>query len=201
MIDAEIYGQKGHGISRVEAYSKQAIAKKVDGFATPMIRDISPNALGVNANGGFAYTAVKEGLEQLKPKVKETGIGAMVVNHSHHLGMLSHFMDSLATEGYMSLFLTNAPKAIAPYGGYKPLFGTNPIGFGAPHKGDNIIIDLSLSKVARGKIMVAQKNNETIPPDLAIDKNGNPTTNATEAMEGEYAPYRREQRVCVGLDG
>ena len=85
--------------------------------------------------------------------------------------------------------LANTPAGIAPWGGKTPLFGTNPIAFAAPLAGDRpIVIDLSLSKVARGKIMAAKQKGEPIPPGWACDRDGNPTTDAGQALAGTMVP-------------
>lgn len=83
----------------------------------------------------------------------------------------------------------NAPAAMAPWGGAEPVFGTNPIAFAAPRRdAPPLIIDLSLSKVARGKIMAASKAGEPIPEGWALDRNGNPTTDAKAALAGTMVP-------------
>ena len=87
------------------------------------------------------------------------------------------------------MILGNSPKAIAPWGGREGLFGTNPIAFAAPRRAaEPLLIDLSLSKVARGKVMVAAKNGTPIPEGWALDKEGRPTTDAKAALEGTMIP-------------
>ena len=77
----------------------------------------------------------------------------------------------------------------APWGGSKGVFGTNPIAFAAPRRsGPPLVIDLSLSKVARGKVMLAAKQDEPIPEGWALDANGQPTTDAEAAMQGTMLP-------------
>ena len=87
------------------------------------------------------------------------------------------------------MIYTNAPPAVAPYGSSKSLFGTNPICFGTP-SGSKIpfILDTSISMINRGKIRVAARNNKKIPVGVALDKFGNPTTNAKKALQGVQLP-------------
>ena len=83
----------------------------------------------------------------------------------------------------------NTPKAIAPWGSSQPAFGTNPIAFAAPRRdAESLVIDLSLSKVARGKVMHAKKSGAPIPEGWALDKDGNPTTNPQDALDGSMLP-------------
>ena len=87
------------------------------------------------------------------------------------------------------MIYTNAPPAIPPHGGLKSLFGTNPICFGSPTNSKiPFILDTSISKINRGKIRVAARNNKKIPAGVALDKNGKPTTNAKKALEGVQLP-------------
>ena len=94
----------------------------------------------------------------------------------------------------------NTPKAIPPWGGSKPLFGTNPIAFSAPRANDApMVIDMSLSKVARGKVMVANQLNEKIPEGWAIDKEGRPTTDAKKALAGAMLPIGDAKGSALAL--
>jgi (2R)-3-sulfolactate dehydrogenase (NADP+) len=83
----------------------------------------------------------------------------------------------------------NSPQAIAPWGGNKGVFGTNPIAFAAPRANElPLLIDLSLSKSARGKVVVAQQKGELIPEGWALDEHGQPTTDANAALKGTMLP-------------
>lgn len=85
--------------------------------------------------------------------------------------------------------VANAPASMAPWGGKTPVFGTNPIAFAAPLPGDEpVVIDLALSKVARGKVMAARQQGASIPADWAFDRDGRPTTDAEEALAGTMVP-------------
>ena len=82
-------------------------------------------------------------------------------------------VEKIAKQGLIGVMMANTPKAIAPWGGKDPFFGTNPIAFAVPRKAnDPLVIDLSLSKVARGKIMHAKKVNTKIPEGWALDSSG-----------------------------
>ncbi|MBI3453113.1 MAG: Ldh family oxidoreductase, partial [Rhodospirillales bacterium] len=170
LVAAEADGQAGHGLSRLPAYADQARAGKVDGRATPAIRETGPAALVVDARDGFAYPAIAEGLARAMPMARNAGVVAMAVANSHHFGAAGYHVEPLAEGGLIGLAFGNSPAAIAPWGGAKALFGTNPIAFACPRAdGPPLVIDLSLSKVARGKIMVASQRGEPIPEGWALD--------------------------------
>ncbi|MEM7565317.1 MAG: Ldh family oxidoreductase, partial [Pseudomonadota bacterium] len=109
--------------------------------------------------------------------------------HSHHFGQAGYHVERLAEQGLVAMVFGNSPQAIAPWGGSAGVFGTNPIAFAAPRQSrEPLLIDLSLSKVARGKVMLAQQKGESIPEGWALDRNGQPTTDPEAALDGTMLP-------------
>ncbi len=190
LVAADADGQAGHGLSRVPAYADQAKAGKVDGHARAQLQERGPAALMVDACDGFAFPAIALGLPRVGGMARHTGVAAMAVTNSHHQGMAGYHVEGPARRGLLALAFGNSPAAIAPWGGKRGLFGTNPIAFSCPRLrgAAPLVIDLSLSKVARGKIMVAAQNGEAIPAGWALDIDGNATTDATAALKGTMAP-------------
>ncbi len=189
LVAAEADGLSSHGLSRLAAYCDQAVAGKVDGCATPRVGRPKPSVIVVDAASGFAFPALEAGFAQAIPAARETGLVAVAVGHSHHFGVAGHAVERLAEAGLVGIAFGNSPAAIAPWGGSRPLFGTNPIAFAWPRAGrPPLVVDLSLSKVARGKIMVAAQKGEAIPEGWALDAEGKPTTDAKAALAGAMIP-------------
>jgi len=189
LVAAETDGQSGHGLSRVAAYAAQAKSGKVQGWATPTVQQTAPAVLVVDGHYGFAYPALSLAVEQLAQLTVITGIAVAAVTHSHHCGVAGYHAEKLARKGLIGLVFSNTPKAIAPWGGREAVFGTNPIAFAAPRgQGDPLVIDLSLSKVARGKIKVAGEKGQKIPEGWALDCQGKRTTDPQLAMAGTMLP-------------
>ncbi|MCB2102560.1 MAG: Ldh family oxidoreductase [Rhodobacterales bacterium] len=189
LVSAEIDGQKGHGLSRLPSYAAQSQSGKVDGFARPTAAPAGSAMVRVDAAHGFAFPALDLAIERLAALAPETGIAGAGIFRSHHFGQAGRHVERLAEQGLVALVFGNSPKAIAPWGGRDGLFGTNPIAFAAPRAdGPPLVIDLSLSRVARGKIMVAAENGESIPEGWALDADGNPTTDAKAALAGTMVP-------------
>ena len=189
LVAAEADGQKGHGLSRLPSYAAQAASGKVDGHAVPTVEQGASAALRIDAGNGFAFPALAMAVDRLTSLTAETGISAAGVHRSHHFGQAGYHVEQLAASGLLGLVFGNSPKAIAPWGGSDGVFGTNPIAFAAPRRSESpLVIDLSLSKVARGKVMVAAKQGEAIPEGWALDRDGNPTTDAEAAMQGTMLP-------------
>lgn len=189
LVAAEADGQNGHGLSRLPSYAAQAASGKVDGHAVPTLEQGAGAALRVDAGNGFAFPALAMAVERLSSLAAQTGVAAAAVHHSHHFGQAGYHVEQLAASGLIGLVFGNSPKAIAPWGGNKGLFGTNPIAFAAPRRSEPpLVIDLSLSKVARGKVMLAARQGEPIPEGWALDSDGNPTTVAEAALQGTMLP-------------
>ena len=189
LVAAEADGQKGHGASRVPSYAAQARSGKVDGHAVPEAIRLADAAAIIDARDGFAYPAIDLAQRTLLDGLEASPVAAAVIRNSHHSGVIAHHIEPLARAGFVAMSVGNTPQAIAPWGGRRGLFGTNPIGFAAPRAGHPpLVIDMSLSKVARGRINVAAQTGDPIPPDWAFDSAGNPTTDARAAMAGTMAP-------------
>jgi (2R)-3-sulfolactate dehydrogenase (NADP+) len=120
---------------------------------------------------------------------RAAGIACAGITRSHHCGAAGHPVERLAQAGLVAMMFANTPGAIAPWGGAKAVFGTNPIAFACPLPGAApIVVDLSLSKVARGNILAARQKGERIPAGWALDAAGAPTTDAEAALAGTMLP-------------
>lgn len=189
LVAAEVDGQSGHGFARVSAYTAQARSGKVAGNAEPRIEATGAAFVRIDAGYGFAFPAIDRAILELTSLAKTNGIAAAAITNSHHCGQLGAHVERLAEQGFVALMVGNAPSAMAPWGGNKALFGTNPIAFAAPRDdAAPLVIDLSLSKVARGKVMAAKKRGEPIPEGWALDVDGNPTTDPDAALGGMMLP-------------
>ena len=200
LVTAEASGQGGHGLRRIPAYSGQAKVKKVDGHASPVIEMSRAATMRVDAAEGFAYPAFDLAIERAPAIVAETGVLAIGVRNSHHAGVLGLTVERFAEKGLVALMTANAPSAMAAWGGTRGVFGTNPIAFAAPlPDADPVVIDLSLSKVARGKVMAAKQKGVAIPEGWALDVDGNPTTDADAALAGTMVPVGDAKGAALAL--
>jgi (2R)-3-sulfolactate dehydrogenase (NADP+) len=185
LVAAEADGLKGHGLSRIPTYLAMLKRGKIDGAAVPRVTQPRPGVLAIDATCGFAYPAIDAAIERLPALAKQQGIAAASIARSNHAGACGRHVERLAAQGLVALFFANTPEAIAPWGGTHAVFGTNPIAFAAPLEGRApIVIDLALSKVARGNIVAAKQKGEQIPEGWALDKEGRPTTDADAALVG-----------------
>lgn len=200
LVSAEAEGQVGHGFSRLGDYVAQVQSGKINAAAEVKVSRRAPASVHVDAGLGFAYPALDAAYDVGVPLAREMGMAVVAVGNSHHCGALSVQVERFARDGLIAIMVANAPKAIAPWGASKPLFGTNPIAFASPVAGAApLVIDLSLSKVARGKVMAARKAGREIPPNWALDESGNPTTDAEAALKGTMVPIGEAKGTALAL--
>lgn len=200
LVAAEAAGQSGHGLRRLAAYAAQAKAGKVDGFVTPVASVSASAAMRIDAGHGFAYPALDLAVRDLPALAAKSGIAVAAIHRSHHAGVMGLTVERFAERGLVALMFANTPAAMAPWGGKSAVYGTNPIAFAAP-LADNepLVIDLAMSKVARGKIMAAHQKGADIPEDWALDAGGHPTTNAGEALKGTMMPFGEAKGAALAL--
>lgn len=201
LLAAEIDGRKGHGFSRIPSYGAQAKSGKVDGHADPSIMKELPGALMIDVQQGFFYPAVDLAFEHLADKARGNGIAAVGFHNSHHCGVLGHHVERAAEQGLIAIVIGNTPQAMAPWGGTRPIYGTQPLAFAAPRKDAlPLVMDMALTQVARGNIMTAKQAGKSIPEGWATDAQGNPTTDPEVALrEGVLLPMGGAKGAALGL--
>jgi len=200
LIAAESDGLKGHGLSRLPMYAAQAKVRKVDGTFTPVASHPRPGLIAIDAGYGFAFPAIELAEAELLTAAKTQGLAAAAIRKSSHCGAAGHPVERLAENGLVALMFANTPGAMAPWGGSKALFGTNPVAFACPvHGRPPLVIDLSLSKVARGNVMAAKQRGEKIPEGWALDENGQPTTDPDAALRGTMVPMGDAKGTALAL--
>ena len=189
IIKAELVGAQSHGLSRLKMYCDRIKKNLINSKPKIKIKKISKSASLIDADNSIGFVSGDIGIKQAIKNAKSSGIGIVAVKNSGHYGLSSFYVEQAVKKNLLVLCFTNAPPALAPHGAKKSLFGTNPICFGSP-TGDNVpfILDTSMSKVNRGKIRLAAKMGTKIPEGSALDKNGNPTTDALKALAGVQLP-------------
>ena len=189
LINAELVGAYGHGLSRLKMYCDRIKKKLINPNPKIKIKKISSSISQIDADNCIGFVAADIAIKTAIHSAKQTGIGMIGVKNSGHYGLSGYYAEQATKKNLIAMIYTNAPPAIAPHGSLKTLFGTNPICFAAP-VGSKIpfILDTSMSVINRGKIRVAARNNKKIPEGVALDKFGKPTTDAKKALSGVQLP-------------
>jgi len=189
IINAELVGAHSHGLSRLKMYCDRINKKIINSKPRIKIRKISQAITHIDANNSIGFVAADLAIKTAIKNAKKTGIALVAVKNSGHYGLSGYYVEQAVKKNLIAICFTNAPPAIAPHGAIKALFGTNPICFGTPTSSKvPFILDTSVSMINRGKIRVAAKTGKKIPKGVALDKFGNPTTDAKKALAGVQLP-------------
>ena len=211
LVAAEAEGLGGHGLSRVALYCQHLKEGRANGKAKPKIIKRKGATALIDAGGGLAFLACALAVKEAITRAKKSGVSFVGVTNSHHMGALAYHLAPIAQAGMVGLAFTNSPSAINAWGGKRAFYGTNPVAAIFPrNNAEPIVVDLSLTEVTRGKIMVYAKEGKPIPPGWAVDKDGNSTTDAKVALTGSLnaiggvkgaALALMVEVLCVGLTG
>ncbi len=200
LVAADADGIATHGLSRLPIYVEQVRRQKIDGTAVPVLTQTGPGTIRVDACDGFAFPAIAMGAARAVEIVATAGIVGLSIANSQHSGVAGHHVEALAEKGLVALMFGNTPAAIAAWGGKRPIYGTNPLAFASPCAGRApLVIDLSVAKVARGKIVAAARKGEGIPDDWALDADGKPTMDAKAALRGTQRPMEDAKGAALAL--
>jgi (2R)-3-sulfolactate dehydrogenase (NADP+) len=189
LVAAEAQGMASHGMSRVPQYAGHLRHGRVNGSAQPKVINSKAAACLIDAEEGLAFPACALAVSQAITRARAVGAAFVGVTRSHHFGVAAYHLEPVAKAGMVGLAFGNSPAAMPAWGGKRALFGTNPIAAIFPRRNaPSLVIDLSLSEVARGKLMIAAKQGKSIPLGWALDKAGNPTTDPQAGLEGMMLP-------------
>ncbi|MDP2293280.1 MAG: Ldh family oxidoreductase [Actinomycetota bacterium] len=198
--DAEADGIRTVGLSYLPTYCEHVICGKVVGNAVPTVVAPRPATVVVDAHLGFCHPAYEAGEQPLADATRANGIGVLAITHSYSAGVLGWFVERLARQGLVAMMFANSSSLMAPHGGTRPFFGTNPLAWAAPRaSGDPVVADLSSSTVAWVKVNAAAQAGEPIPLGWALDSDGNPTTDAAAALAGSMAPAAGHKGSALAL--
>lgn len=201
LVRAEAQGLPTHGLSRVPIYCGMLRGGRADGAAQPVMAAERAGACLIDNRDGLPYVSAQWAVEEAIQRARRNGIAFAGIRNSGHVGVLGIHVEAIAQAGMAGFGFTNSPAAMPPWGGKKPLFGTNPMAAAFPRRGKApIIVDLALTTVVRGRIMMAMKRGERIPEGWALDRNGKPTTDPKEAIEhGSLFPIGGAKGAMLAL--
>ncbi|MBM7570211.1 Ldh family oxidoreductase [Aquibacillus albus] len=200
LIQADLRGVASHGVVRTAIYLKRIEESMINPDADISIEKENDVTALVNGNNNFGSVVGSEALKIALSKAKDQGISLVGVKGSNHFGTGAYYALKAIEQNMILLVVSNASQTMPPTGGVRPFLGTNPIAVGVPAgNSDPFVLDMATSLVARGKIIVAAQKGESIPIGWAVDKNGNPTTDAEEALEGSVLPLAGPKGYAISM--
>jgi len=179
-----------HGMYRLLGCVRSVKEGKVNPNAVPEVVDHAAAVVRVDAHFGFSPLAFERGRPLLVEKARRTGLAAMAINNCFHFSALWPEVEAISAEGLVALAMTPSHSWVAPAGGKKPVFGTNPIAFAWPRPdGPPFVFDFATSAIARGEIELHRRAGKPIPTGWAIDSEGNPTNDPVAALSGAMLTF------------
>ncbi|WPB59457.1 Ldh family oxidoreductase [Xylophilus sp. GOD-11R] len=181
-----------HGMYRLISCVRTIRAGKVDLQAEPVLSARPGSALvRVDARRAFASRALEVGCPALVEAARSTGVAALVVNQAFHFSALWPEVEAIAAQGLVALAMTPSHVCVAPAGGTRPVFGTNPIAFAWPRGAGKppYVFDFATSAVAHGEIELHQREGRALPPGWGVDADGRPSTDPAAVMQGALLTF------------
>ena len=198
-LEAEMRGLPSHGLLRL----RRVIERIHAGLSVPATTGkhiwSTRNFLQVDGERGLGPVVALTALDAIIPHAREDGIAIAAIRNTNHLGALAYYAEYAAKSDITCIALTISEALVHPYGGRKALIGTNPIAIGVPANPDPLILDMATSLVSMGKIHDHANRGLPIPPNWALDANGDPTTDATAAKSGAIAPFGGPKGYALGV--
>lgn len=200
LLCADLRGIHSHGIGKLDNYIARVAARVLDPVADMAIERENAATAVLNARNGFGQVAGVRAMELAMRKAGDAGIGMVLVRNSNHFGIASYYALMAARRNYIGLIATNASPGIAPFGAREKMLGTNPLAIAVPSRSAfPIVLDMSTSVVARGKVRQAGAAGEKIPLGWARDAQGLPTTDPVAALKGTLEPIAGPKGAGLSL--
>jgi (2R)-3-sulfolactate dehydrogenase (NADP+) len=185
LVAADAQGLATHGVARVPLYCGHVKSGRAKGDAVPRVVRDSGAACLIDGGTGLGFEPAELAVAEAGARARAHGIGFAGITNGHHCGALGILLEPAAAKGLVALAFSTAPAAIPAWGGKRPLFGTNPVAAVFPRRGEPpLIIDLSLTQVTRGRIMLLQKEGKPVPEGWGMDQDGTPTTDPDKILYG-----------------
>lgn len=200
-VSAQRDGSTSHGLFRIRDYVSTIKSGYVNGNPSPRIEDAAPGFLRVDADNGFSILAQSVVREQLMRKARANGIAVLAIRNSHSLSALYLDLEPLAERGFVALSVVNSMGVVAPFGGHRGVYGTNPLAFAAPRAGAApLVIDLASSAMAHGDVQVAARQGKTLKEGIGIDSAGRPTREPSKILDGgALLPFGGHKGAAIAM--
>ena len=188
LVDADLSGMSTHGVSRLSIYLERMEKGLVERGNKVKVEQEGPSSLAIDAGNSFGAMVTNFAIDRCIEKAKETGCCFATVKNSNHFVAAAFYAKKATSQGMIAFICANLTPKIAPFGSSEPYMGTDPVCIAVPSAGEPVILDMALSTVALGKLILAQKLGKEIPLGWALDKDGKPTTDPAEGRKGSLLP-------------
>lgn len=186
LSEANAVGHDSHGVMRLMQYIQMIDDGYVRlGASTETVRSGGSFTI-LDAKFNFGQVAANLAVERGVKLARNVGTATVMIRNCNHVGRLGSYSKKAAEQGCTSTMAVNAPGpgGVAPFGGIERKLGTNPISMSAPWKNSSLVLDMTTSASAEGKVRVALQKGDQVPEGWIIDSDGNPTTDPKKFYDG-----------------
>jgi len=199
LIEAELRGFPSHGLMRLPTIVKRVAAGLVDPDTRGEHVWRGDALVEVDGENGLGPVVALHALNVVVERAKRTGVAVALLRRANHLGMLAWYVEQAARRGHLAIMTCTAEALVHPWGGSRPMLGTNPVAIGVPAVPDPLVLDMSTSAVSMGKLIDYERRGAPIPHGWAIDSDGRSTTDASAAIAGAISPFGGAKGYALGL--
>lgn len=184
LTEADLRGHSSHGLVRVPLNANLLRSGAARGGARPHIVQETEAVAVMDGDRALGpYAALAAAHEAIR-RARERGVGVVALFNCGHIALAGYYVEQAARQDLVGLLFAKSALHIHPHGGIERRIGTNPIAVAIPCEGDPLLLDMSTSAMANGKLQEAARNGRPIPEGMAIDADGRPTTDARAAVAG-----------------
>jgi LDH2 family malate/lactate/ureidoglycolate dehydrogenase len=211
LVGADLEGIASHGVMLVPMYVERLLKGSVSNRRLGEVVSGNAGAIVIDAGNALGQLTARQAAKLAVERAREHALAAVVVRNAFHFGTAGRYARLMAGEGCVGMVMSNTRPLLPAPGGAEPLVGNNPIAIALPSAGDfPVEVDMALSATAMGKIRLAAATGDSIPPEWAVDAQGRPTTDPTEAIRGMLLPAAGPKGfglafvidlLCAGLSG
>ncbi len=195
LVEAELCGRPTHGLTRLDGILRAHDSRK----APPRIEKDSGGFVLVDGGGGPAYSSARFMADLACERARERGAALVGGRNMGHAGFLGYYVRRAADRGCVALMTADCWGLVAPTGATEGLYGTNPLAAAIPGEEFHIVVDMSTASVTIGQLRLYGLAGAELPPGLAFDAEGNPTTSPEEALKGAVVPFAGPKGYCLAM--
>ena len=195
LVAADLRGIASHGTARLPQYVKLVEAGVLDPTARPVHEKGKVALARFDARNGWGQHAGRVASDDAVERARDVGCAASVVRNANHFGIAGWYAMRAADQGLVGIALSNTSPVVAPTRARVPLLGTNPIAVAAPAgRFGMVVLDMATSAVPYGRIEVAARRGEKLPPGWAIGPTARPPRPRKRPSEALWCPWEAGRR-------
>jgi ureidoglycolate dehydrogenase (NAD+) len=200
LVWSDAVGRPDHGLWRLGAYLERLERGLIRCPCRPTVTRSAPGLVDIDGDNGFGQYVGRLAVDLAVEAARDAGIALASVRASNHFGVGAYYVDRIAASGMLGLAVSNSVAKVAPHGGVRPVFGTNPLAIGIPRPSSPpVVVDMATAAVSGASVIRAAERGDTLPPGVLVAPDGSPLTDPARADEGAMLPFGGAKGSGVAL--